>query len=426
MIKDGINYFQFLKFDIGLVMAIIAINMTVIGLTSLADKKTVIGVDYGEFLIKKFKFMKIRMYYWLILFALINMISLFIMFINIPQLQIINSIILVFSLIFAIVYFFGFILVENKLVIKQIYNEELLGLYIDSSDTNHFYVDTMVKMSSGTTTDKKLSTNVINYFSTYNCDTENAFKDAFGANSIIYSEKKINITPYKYRTSPENSYIKDISFEFFQLFRFVEHQSKWALNILLIINGDYKKYDKYDIYRLYNFARLTAQIKTFGITEDLFKYKFLFHYKNYWYSTVDKEKYNESQDFEVINEIKKIEKEIINSLFLYISKSIKIYKNNDFIELVETILKQIIEDGKYKGFLSIQELFKEICNVSIRDECDELQEIIEKNVSKYKSTNKSDILDVYKLIIDIDDIYKEVNAEKVEKINLFNRKKVEV
>lgn len=42
--------------DNSLILAIIAINMTIIGLTSLADAKTVIGVNYGDFLIRKFKF----------------------------------------------------------------------------------------------------------------------------------------------------------------------------------------------------------------------------------------------------------------------------------------------------------------------------------------------------------------------------------
>ncbi|WP_165976170.1 hypothetical protein [Bacillus salipaludis] len=33
--------------DVSLIMAIIAINMTIIGLTSLAETKKIIGVDYG-------------------------------------------------------------------------------------------------------------------------------------------------------------------------------------------------------------------------------------------------------------------------------------------------------------------------------------------------------------------------------------------
>ena len=80
--------------------------------------------------------------------------------------------------------------------------------------------------------------------------------------------------------------------EFFQLFRFVKHQERWALEILLILNGEPRDYKNYDMFRLYNFTRLTAQIKTFGISEHLFKYKFLFHYGSYWRCTINIEKSN--------------------------------------------------------------------------------------------------------------------------------------
>ncbi|PHS30041.1 MAG: hypothetical protein COA82_11835 [Alkaliphilus sp.] len=55
----------------------IAINMTVIGLTALAETKTIIGIDYGKFLVGRYKlFAFFRMYHLLILFAVINAVSL--------------------------------------------------------------------------------------------------------------------------------------------------------------------------------------------------------------------------------------------------------------------------------------------------------------------------------------------------------------
>ena len=98
-------------YDNSLVMAIIAINMTIIGLTSLADQKCVIGIDYGKFLVTKFKLGGIRMYYWLFGFALINVGSLFLMFLENPIIRIVNFIFLIVSLAFAIFYFFGFIII---------------------------------------------------------------------------------------------------------------------------------------------------------------------------------------------------------------------------------------------------------------------------------------------------------------------------
>lgn len=51
-------------FDNGLIISIIAINMTVIGLTSLAEMKNIIGIDYGKFLLRKYKiFGFIRVYH---------------------------------------------------------------------------------------------------------------------------------------------------------------------------------------------------------------------------------------------------------------------------------------------------------------------------------------------------------------------------
>lgn len=417
-------------FDNGLILAIIAINMTVIGLTSLADKKTVIGVDYGEFLIKKFKFMKIRMYYWLILFALINVISLFTMFINEPLIRIINFILLIFSLIFAIVYFFRFILIENKGVVKQVYLRELLGLYCDSSDIEHFYVDNMVNMNPGTRTLRKLSTNIINYFNDYNGNTQRVFIEVFGPDSLIYSNEKsvckfrkkyFNTEAYRYRVSPINKSVKEISFEFFQLFRFVEHQDRWALDILLVLNGDPNKYTEYDIYRLYNFARLTAQIRTFGISENLFKYKFLFHYRNYWYSTVNKEKGNKPNKSEIIEHIKIIEKEILYSLFVFISKTINIYTDKEFINVTDTILKEITLEDKYKGFLSLHEILTNISEVSIKMNCLDLQQIIEKHISEYQANynEKKEKINIEELRRHNAKIQNEQNVSTVNKVSLF-------
>ena len=46
--------------------------MTVIGLTSLAELKNVIGIDYGKFLLRKYKiFGVIRVYHLLVVFGVI-------------------------------------------------------------------------------------------------------------------------------------------------------------------------------------------------------------------------------------------------------------------------------------------------------------------------------------------------------------------
>ena len=104
LIKEILKINNPMVMDNGIVMAIIAINMTVIGLTSLADTKSVIGVDYGKFLVTKYKLLGIRMYYWLISFALINIFTLFIMFTQKPVVRIISFFFILLSLVFAIFY----------------------------------------------------------------------------------------------------------------------------------------------------------------------------------------------------------------------------------------------------------------------------------------------------------------------------------
>lgn len=94
---------------------------------------------------------------------------------------------------------------------------------------------------------------------------------------------------YKYRTSDKNESIKEISFEFFQLFRYIDHQERWAIDILLALNGDPTFYGEYDVYRLYNLFRLIRQIELFGFSERLHSYKFLYYFRSYWFSTVNKD-----------------------------------------------------------------------------------------------------------------------------------------
>ena len=173
-------------FDNSLIIAIIAINMTIIGLTSLAETKRIIGVDYGKFLVKKYRiFNKVRIYELLIVFAIVNMTSLFLMFLQYYEFRIINFLLLMVSLIFAIYYFFAYIISENRLVKKQIYEDELLGLYYENDNYHHQEADVLTEMSGGSRTSRKLSTNVIGYFNTYNSESQRAFEEIFG--SLIFA-----------------------------------------------------------------------------------------------------------------------------------------------------------------------------------------------------------------------------------------------
>lgn len=285
-------------FDSSLIIAIIAINMTVIGLTSLAEMKKVIGIDYGNFLLKKYKiFGFLRIYYVLILFGIINVLGLFLFVIPNYSLRLTYFWLLVISLIFAIYYFFAYIIVESNKVIKQIYEQEVLGLYYNSDEPTTFKPDLLTKVNDGSRTTKKMSGSFIEYFNTYSTDSNDAFTELFGPDSIVYNysaklnkkrEKKYGVTtPYIYRQSIYKT--KELSHEFFQMYRYSKIQDRWLLTALDLFENKTAQ-EGFDYIRLCNFTRVLGQINTYGTSQNLFKYKFLEHlfpyYKKAMYWTI--------------------------------------------------------------------------------------------------------------------------------------------
>lgn len=218
------NLFSFdnLISDGAIWLALITINMTIIGLTSLAETKRVIGVDYGKFLIRKYSVGGVvRIYFLLVVFAIINVVSLSSMFVQVDWLRLVNFAVLILSSIFAIYYFFNFILVENKGVKDQIFMDEILGMYYKSDDVTTFYPDLLTEMHNGWRMPKKISSNVVHFFNRFNTDSQIAFEELFGPTSILYDRskkmlsfwsKKYNLEPFDYSS---NCGLNHISHEFF-------------------------------------------------------------------------------------------------------------------------------------------------------------------------------------------------------------------
>lgn len=419
-------------YDNGLLMAIIAIDMSIIGLTSLADQKCVIGIDYGKFLITKFKLGGIRMYYWILYFALINIASLFLMFVEQPIIRVVNFILLIISLVFAIFYFFGFIIIENRWVQEKIYMSELLGLYFDDANKKHMEIDRLVSMNPGNRSNKRISTNVIAYFNGFNGDTEKVFNDVFGPEWLIYSDrtkvvryrkKQFGIKRYNYRVGNTDPKIKEISFEFFQLFRYSEMQDKLAINILKIMNGEPNTYKEYEILRLYNLARLIVQIDIFGFAENLYKYKFVPYLKEFIFKTVEKDKDSYLIDDE-INHIREVERCMIKSLVSYFTKSITLYSNLQFINCIQEFLNEIVLLNQYKGYLEVQEIVEIFVDVSIALDCKKLQEIINISSNLYNDPGRRVTKEEY---IDIEQIKKDIQvllnkkSKDIGTINIFTQ-----
>lgn len=275
-----------LYLDSNILLTMISINMTIIGLTSLAEKKTIIGVDYGKYLINNYKlFHVVPLYLLLILFAVINTAALFTLYWTDTQFCCTVFIGVTICLSFAIYYFFGFILRENPSVKRQLYENEFIGLYYKDNTPPGAECDKVVKMNNGYRTSKRLSSDVVTYFDKFNNDTQKAFEESFGPNSFIYKrnsrirKKYLKMTghePYDY--TGEDGLVH-ISWEFFQLYRWSELQEKWIMEILVLFN------DKYAAgspgMKLNNLVRVFFHINTFGKTENMFGYRvmdYLFKY----------------------------------------------------------------------------------------------------------------------------------------------------
>ena len=63
--------------DVEVWVSLIALNLTIVGLSSLAEKRSVIGMEYGSYLLDKYKIHgKIRMFHLLVFVAVVDVISL--------------------------------------------------------------------------------------------------------------------------------------------------------------------------------------------------------------------------------------------------------------------------------------------------------------------------------------------------------------
>jgi len=271
-------------------IALIAFNVTVVGLSSLAEKRTVIGIEYGKYLLDQFKWLGFfRIYHILVLVALINAASLVVM-LHPEFSNVLTSIVfyfLVLSSLFVLYYLFAYVLRVHPDVKKSIYRKQLLGLYINSDTKCDFEGDIVIGMPTGDRTTKKITSDVQSFFNRFDEETITAFHEVFGPSSPIYARDFRTMQewrslgdyePHDYRVhrrdaakSPTS--VVHISWEFFQMFRFSEIQDRWLLEILNIFNGPYA--DAYPRLRLYNIAAVFGQINRVGFAEGLYRYKFL-------------------------------------------------------------------------------------------------------------------------------------------------------
>lgn len=341
-------------------IALVALNVTVIGLTSLAEKRVVIGIDYGKYLIDNYKLLNIiRIYYLLVGVAVINATSLVVMLHSFPiWIECVMYILLILSSWFVLYYLFAYVLRVHPAVKEEIYRDQILGMYVQADKVCNFEGDRIVHMQNGDRTKKKISSNVLSYFNNYNEDTIHSFAELFGPKSIVYARDKKNMKvwaqlgygdPHDYHVDGSSN-LNHISWEFFQMFRYSEIQDKWIQEILNLFNGEYA--ESYPRLRLYNVARSMGQINRVGFADGLWKYKFLDYLMPYILKALD------SINDDTPEDRVKTELYLHQQLAIYMNRVMESMPTVTFEESVDKALQTLLSVESFNGAVSISDRIK--------------------------------------------------------------------
>ena len=267
-----------------LFISIIAINMTIIGLTSLADAKSVVGIDYGKFLVNKYRlFDRVRFVHLLQIFALSNIAALFFLFLQNEIVRMVIFVVLIINLGFAIIYFFRFILITNEKVVKAICVNELYGCYKKSGEEVKLAADRLAGMHTGSSTDKQMPMAVTASFNVYGQDSSEQFKRLFGPTSFLYDPETINkmyisrqdkksFEAYDYTGDYSGKQYHHITFEFFMLLRHTDIPERWSIEILKMFFEYGKDCPE---FKLDCFNRVMNCINNFCKGKSVYGYKYL-------------------------------------------------------------------------------------------------------------------------------------------------------
>ena len=333
-------------------MALVALNLTIVGLSSLAEKRSVIGIEYGRYLLDRYKIYGfIRLFHMLVFVAVVDAISIVSIWISfIPMVSAIVFALLSISTCIVIFFLFAYVLRVHDGVKMQIYKSEILGLYNNNGKPCNFYGDVLVGMRNGDRTSKKLSSNVLRFFDQYNEDTIRAFNELFGPDSVVYDRHALlngEAHDYSVYENEKHTGVKHISWEFFQMFRYSEIQERWILEILRLFNGSYA--NKFPRLRLYNVVRVLGQINRVGFSEGLYKYKFLDYLFPYIKDSlkIDEEKYPEKRI--------DLEEYLFEQLAIFMANAMQNHPTTTYEESVGKVLNGLLSPEFYSGTLSHSE-----------------------------------------------------------------------
>ena len=360
-------------------VAMVALNLTIVGLSSLAEKRCVIGLEYGRYLLDKYKICGlVRLYYLLVFVAVVDVVSIVAIWVSfIPVVTIAIFGLLSFSTGIVIFFLFAYVLRVHDGVKRQIYKDEVQGLYNNNNKACNFYGDILVGMRNGDRTSKKLSSNVLRFFDQYNGDTIGAFCELFGPESVVYDRYSLpsggESHDYAVYENERDTGVRHISWEFFQMFRYSELQERWILEILRLFNGGYA--DRFPRLRIYNVARVLGQINRVGFSEGLYRYKFL----DYLFPYV-RDALKLDGDHCVDNKRRiDLEKYLFEQLAIFMSDTMKNHPGEPYRESVEKVLRGLLLPGAYVGTLSHGERVS-ILTLNGKAEYSDMLDVIEKDV----------------------------------------------
>ena len=344
-------------------IALIAFNVTVVGLSSLAEKRTVIGIEYGRYLLDKYKLLGVfRVYHILVAVALVNAAALVVM-LGWIDCQIVTTVVfllLILSSWFVLFYLFGYVLRVHPRVKRSIYRQQLLGLYYKSDTKCDFEGDVVIGMPNGDRTSKKITSDVQHFFNRFDEETISAFREVFGPSSVIYARdrrtmrewERLGYEPHDYRVHKRDkdktpTKLLHISWEFFQMFRFSEIQDRWLLEILNLFNGSYS--DDYPRLRLYNVAVAFGQINRVGFAQGLYRYKFLDYMMPFIVKALDPSG-DENREERV-----RVERYFHTQLGKYIHDTMRAHPAETFTQSARKVLGAMISVEKFRGVVPVRE-----------------------------------------------------------------------
>ena len=237
----------------------ISVNLALFVITTMTQKKEVIGINYEYYISKLYRVKGILLQDIRVLFSMLSITAL--LFVVLPDHPMREGYfyVLAISTAFHIAYFVFYGLILNEAVKQDIYKFVFDGLYTPLEGDNR----------NAIRTDKEVSERIIQYFNTYNTQTKEAFKEIFGPESFLYDQRE-NTCEY---TSNKGSY--HISYEFMELFQKTDLQCEWLTELLSLFNQNDSD------TTVENLIMTFACVKVFGSQDKLFSVEFIDAIKPY-------------------------------------------------------------------------------------------------------------------------------------------------